>query len=704
MGVSCSVITRDIGVGSNRPKYNSVSSNINLQSINHPFNDLVVSEPMKENNSLSNLYTNKEGMVSLKSLINKSDFRTISTATDLQMNQVYSDMDLERNIDKAIKMYEKTVHQKLSMYKKESIKLNKYCQTLQENLKVIEKNESETQTDFKKNYVSIGVTVRPIMCDMETQSSPIKYKLCQKCSKVGINVGVGVTFDNLSNESMLLSTMGKSKSFDYGENSMSMLRKKINTRSVGCTAMKWHTDTKSTDTIDLKAKHKDVGMNTIKRHFTDVAVGNSNINSTKICEKCANDSNNISKNQEKGDKILSTNSSRIPRPTLSSTTTLSNHSLEKRKLIKQNTNTKITAGNLLEKDKLQRTVNQPQLKKTDSLKPNSKNSGDDSDSDDCFDDGVVEENDATGTSNSLLNAIFQPIQTSHRKKAEPSKELLAALKVLNDALQKSPNGNLPHHLKNAINIIQQEWFKVSSVASANPLDVEDYLDCFEDFSSRLLEHIVNMTDVSGNTAMHYALSHGNFDVVSILLDSKVCNINQPNAAGYTCVMLVSLAEVHSETHRQVVRRLFLMADVNMRATQHGQTALMLAVSHGRLDMVQLLLESGADINIQDEDGSTALMCAAEHHHIEVVKLLLAHPDCDLTITDYDGSTALNIAMEAGHRDIGVLLYAQEHFPRDSSPYSSLKNRRAKSATPTLKSSHPRTPTSPHPRSKQDYTF
>lgn len=61
---------------------------------------------------------------------------------------------------------------------------------------------------------------------------------------------------------------------------------------------------------------------------------------------------------------------------------------------------------------------------------------------------------------------------------------------------------------------------------------------------------------------------------------------------------------------------------------------MLAVSHGRLDMVQLLLESGADINIQDEDGSTALMCAAEHHHIEVVKLLLAHPDCDLTITDY----------------------------------------------------------------------
>jgi ankyrin repeat protein len=67
--------------------------------------------------------------------------------------------------------------------------------------------------------------------------------------------------------------------------------------------------------------------------------------------------------------------------------------------------------------------------------------------------------------------------------------------------------------------------------------------------------------------------------------------------------------------------------------QHGQTALMLAVSHGRLDMVRLLVESGADMNIQDEDGSTALMCAAEHGHTEIVKHLLSQPDCDASITD-----------------------------------------------------------------------
>lgn len=67
--------------------------------------------------------------------------------------------------------------------------------------------------------------------------------------------------------------------------------------------------------------------------------------------------------------------------------------------------------------------------------------------------------------------------------------------------------------------------------------------------------------------------------------------------------------------------------------QHCQTALMLAVSHGNIDMVQMLLDAGADINIQDEDGSTALMCAAEHGRIDIVKLLLAQSECDSCIQD-----------------------------------------------------------------------
>lgn len=67
---------------------------------------------------------------------------------------------------------------------------------------------------------------------------------------------------------------------------------------------------------------------------------------------------------------------------------------------------------------------------------------------------------------------------------------------------------------------------------------------------------------------------------------------------------------------------------------------MLAVSHGRLDMVMMLIEAGADINIQDEDGSTALMCAVEHGHMDIVKYLLRQPDCDVNIADVVNITNL----------------------------------------------------------------
>ena len=201
-------------------------------------------------------------------------------------------------------------------------------------------------------------------------------------------------------------------------------------------------------------------------------------------------------------------------------------------------------------------------------------------------------------------ALFTPIDES-RPKATPSKEMRAALKVLNDSIaRKSSN---PVQSTNAVNIVQQEWFKISSTKGSNPLEVEDYLDFMElEMSKELLSRIVNLMDVNGNTALHYSVSHGNFDIVSVLLDSKVTNPNILNKAGYTCIMLISLAAINNDTHRAVVRRLFSLGDVNIRASQHGQTALMLAVSHGRLEIVQLLVESGADLNVRDEDGSSAL--------------------------------------------------------------------------------------------------
>jgi ankyrin repeat protein len=60
---------------------------------------------------------------------------------------------------------------------------------------------------------------------------------------------------------------------------------------------------------------------------------------------------------------------------------------------------------------------------------------------------------------------------------------------------------------------------------------------------------------------------------------------------------------------------------------------MLAVKHGKAELVEILVENGAAVNLQDADGSTALMCAVEHESLNIVKLLLAKSECDVNIAD-----------------------------------------------------------------------
>ncbi|KAL2781425.1 KN motif and ankyrin repeat domain-containing protein 1 isoform g [Daubentonia madagascariensis] len=249
---------------------------------------------------------------------------------------------------------------------------------------------------------------------------------------------------------------------------------------------------------------------------------------------------------------------------------------------------------------------------------------------------------------------------------ELSEKMLSACNLLKNNIN-DPKALTSKDMRFCLNTLQHEWFRVSSQKSAVPAMVGDYIAAFEAISPDVLRYVINMADGNGNTALHYSVSHSNFEIVKLLLDADVCNVDHQNKAGYTPIMLAALAAVEAEKDMRVVEELFGCGDVNAKASQAGQTALMLAVSHGRIDMVKGLLACGADVNIQDDEGSTALMCASEHGHVEIVKLLLAQPGCNGHLEDNDGSTALSIALEAGHKDIAVLLYAHVNFAKAQSP-------------------------------------
>ncbi|XP_075165233.1 KN motif and ankyrin repeat domain-containing protein 2 kank isoform X2 [Haematobia irritans] len=109
-------------------------------------------------------------------------------------------------------------------------------------------------------------------------------------------------------------------------------------------------------------------------------------------------------------------------------------------------------------------------------------------------------------SKALLQKIAMK-ETEPRKKVTPPMNMLVALKSINNSLLKKmgakPISSLS--LKTYKQIVQQEWFRVSSSEKANPLDVEDYLDCFEDLSVPLLEYCVNMVDINCRSACHYGM-------------------------------------------------------------------------------------------------------------------------------------------------------------------------------------------------------
>ncbi len=95
------------------------------------------------------------------------------------------------------------------------------------------------------------------------------------------------------------------------------------------------------------------------------------------------------------------------------------------------------------------------------------------------------------------------------------------------------------------------------------------------------------------------------------------------------------------------------AEVNAK-DKDDRTALMLAAEDGKADVVKLLLNRGANANSQTRDGITALMLAVGKGHYDAVKALLER-QADVNAKDKDGQTALMEAAWKRHSQIVKLL-------------------------------------------------
>jgi len=83
-----------------------------------------------------------------------------------------------------------------------------------------------------------------------------------------------------------------------------------------------------------------------------------------------------------------------------------------------------------------------------------------------------------------------------------------------------------------------------------------------------------------------------------------------------------------------------------------------AAWHGRLEMVQLLIDKGVNINLCNKVGPCAILQAVAKDHLEVVKLFV-QSGADLNVQPTDGYAALHSAAYRGHIAVLKYLLAQE---------------------------------------------
>ena len=164
---------------------------------------------------------------------------------------------------------------------------------------------------------------------------------------------------------------------------------------------------------------------------------------------------------------------------------------------------------------------------------------------------------------------------------------------------------------------------------------------------------VNATNKSNTTALMVACKTGNIDAINELLNAEA-DTNIVDTNGYTCLHAAVSATCNKEVLQTLINH---GADVNA-ADKSNVAALMLACEKGNVNAVDILLNAGADPNIPDTDGNTRLHDTVRHgYNREVLQLLLDY-GANVNAIDNCNETVLMKAYWNGNTDvINVLLNA-----------------------------------------------
>ena len=143
--------------------------------------------------------------------------------------------------------------------------------------------------------------------------------------------------------------------------------------------------------------------------------------------------------------------------------------------------------------------------------------------------------------------------------------------------------------------------------------------------------------------LHYACGSGTLDVVKMLVRAGA-GVRATNDKGWACL---HIATIHG--HTDTVRYLVGLpdVDVNHRVTEYHETALHRSSHPTRADIVQVLIDAGAEVEIRNKYGYSPLHYACLSGATDVVKMLVRAGAGVRAQTDA-GETCLAYALISRH--------------------------------------------------------
>ncbi|MHC4203403.1 MAG: ankyrin repeat domain-containing protein [Planctomycetota bacterium] len=171
---------------------------------------------------------------------------------------------------------------------------------------------------------------------------------------------------------------------------------------------------------------------------------------------------------------------------------------------------------------------------------------------------------------------------------------------------------------------------------------------------------VNAKDTYGCTPLQYAAQTGRTEVVQLLLEAGA-NISLRDDRGQTAlhaILVFSRPKYRGPKYRLSKETLILLlnngAGVNLK-DKNGRSPLHLAVESADRDIVELLLDKGADVNEKDDaSGFTALHHAAQLSRNNIAELLIAR-GADVNAKDKQGHTPLYVAVNHDYKVTELLI-------------------------------------------------